>query len=171
MPILVFIQAYKTWLEIAAILALIGGLFYLRHLDTTHQQGIGEARVRAQWVAADKLAADAQRLREQLYQKDVDNAQAQAVQSRQLAASAAIAAAGNSRLLNTAVDAIRTGAGSAPIDALRRDVAALTAVLPECEQRYRSVAQDADGHAADSLMLQRAWPKSRSASGPVTTGP
>jgi hypothetical protein len=44
-------------------------------------------------------------------------------------------------------------------DAARKSIAALADVFQQCSREYRALAQSADGHASDSLMLQQAWPK------------
>lgn len=153
------LKPYKILVEVLLVLSLVGAVAAAIHHYNSWQQGIGESRVQAAWDRSVAEQKELQRTREVQLQKDKDDALAQAAQARQQAASAAVAAANTGRLFNDAIGAIRAGSSTASVDALRANVAALTAVLPECERRYRAVAADADGHAADSLMLQRAWPK------------
>ena len=47
---------------------------------------------------------------------------------------------------------------TAPVEAVRQYAATATDVFEQCAQRYSGVAQEADGHASDSLKLQEAWP-------------
>lgn len=44
-------------------------------------------------------------------------------------------------------------------DAARQSVAALTDVFDHCSRSYTELAEIADRHSADSLMLQQAWPR------------
>ena len=48
---------------------------------------------------------------------------------------------------------------TAPVDAVRRYATTASAVLDECQREYQGMAEKADGHAADTLKLQQAWPK------------
>ncbi len=154
-----FFAPYKLWFEIAALVAVLAGLAWGVHAYNTHQQGIGEARVRAEYVERDRLSAENQRLREQSLQKDVDNAQAQAAKDRQLASAAAVAAANTGRLFSGTLTTVTANVATATRDALATNVTTLATVLDNCQQRYLWMAGQADGHAADSIMYQRGWPK------------
>ena len=63
--------------------------------------------------------------------------------------------------LATALDTIRS-CGAMPsttADAVRERAAAIEAVFADMERTGADMARAADAHAADSLMLQQAWPK------------
>lgn len=48
---------------------------------------------------------------------------------------------------------------TAPIDAVRKYASAVNDVFEQCSSSYQELAREADGHLADRLMLERAWPK------------
>ncbi len=48
---------------------------------------------------------------------------------------------------------------TAPADAVRKYASAVSDVFEQCSREYQEVAREADGHLADRLMLERAWPK------------
>lgn len=150
---------YKYIVDAIAIFALIAGAAFAVHKYNSYQQGIGEARVQAQWDKATVAAQAAQRTREISLQKEKDDAIAQATQNHVAALAASNSALASSRVLSSALQAIKSGSATDSIDAARRYTAALADVLNQCQASYRSMAAEADGHASDSLMYQRAWPK------------
>lgn len=154
-----FLTPYKLWIEIALIVGLVVGAMVAVHKYNSWQQGIGEDRKQAEWNNQKLADKEAQNARETLLQNNVDAARSDAAQARQLAASAAGAAAGNSRVFSSALSAIGARTATDSRDALASSVTTLTTVLDNCQQRYIWMAGQADGHAADSFMYQRAWPK------------
>lgn len=153
------LKPYKLAVEIGLLVLAVLGMAAAVHKYNAWQQGIGADRVQAEWDRQKLTDKEAQNARETLLQQNVDNARADAAQARQLAASAAGAAAGNSRVFSGALAAVSARAATDSRDALASSVATLTTVLDNCQQRYIWMAGQADGHAADSLMYQRAWPQ------------
>lgn len=146
----------------AVLLALAVGLFGLGvHRYNSFQQGIGEARVQAQWDKANELAKDAQRLREIQLQKEKDDAVAQAAKNVQSANAAAASAAASGRVLQSTIEAILARSGGDSVEANRKYTAALAAVFQDCRIKYQELGREAQGHADDSLMYQNAWPEEK----------
>lgn len=152
------LSPYKYALDAVVIGLLLAAAAFGVHHYNTYQQGIGETRVQAQWDKAALAAKEAQRLREIQFQKEKDDAIAQASKTVQVANAAATAANQSGRMLDATLQTLITRSGSDSIDADRKYIAALSAVLGECQAVYREVAKSADRHAADSLMYQNAWP-------------
>lgn len=150
---------YKYVVDFLAIAALVGIAAFGLHKYNTYQQDIGAARVQDQWDKAVILAKDAQRLREIQFQKEKDDAIAQAAKNSQISAAAATATAQSGRVLQSTIETILARSGADTADANRKYTAALATVLTECTSAYREMARAADGHAIDSQTLMNAWPK------------
>ena len=150
---------YKYVVDFLAIAALVGIAAFGLHKYNTYQQDIGAARVQDQWDKAVILAKDAQRLREIQFQKEKDDAIAQAAKNSQISAAAATATAQSGRVLQSTIETILARSGTDTADANRKYTAALATVLTECTSAYREMARAADGHAIDSQTLMNAWPK------------
>jgi hypothetical protein len=84
------------------------------------------------------------------------NASRKRVQVNQVAAAGA-----RTELDGLRVDLATSSAGlsSASLDACRQHAAALTTVFEQCASRYQGMAGTAEGHAADTLTLEQAWPQ------------
>jgi hypothetical protein len=150
---------YKYVVDFLVIAVLVGLAAFGVHKYNVYQQDIGAARVQDQWDKAVILAKDAQRQREIQFQKEKDDAIAQAAKSAQVSAAAATAATASGRVLQSTIETILARSGTDTADANRKYTAALAAVLTECTGAYREMARTADGHALDAQTLSNAWPK------------
>jgi hypothetical protein len=150
---------YKYVVDFLVIAALVGIAAFGVHKYNAYQQDIGAARVQDQWDKAVILAKDAQRQREIQFQKEKDDAIAQAAKSAQVSAAAAASATQSGRVLQSTIETILARSGSDSVDANRKYTAALATVLTECTSAYREMAKNADGHATDEQTLMSAWPK------------
>lgn len=118
----------------------------------------GKANVRMEWAAATAEAEKQSRSLEQRRQSAVDAA------TRIAAASAhrdAIARAGARDELDSmrgTLDLIERASAESH-DAATKSVAALSAVFGDCSREYLRMAEEASGHARDSLTYQQGWPK------------
>ena len=118
----------------------------------------GKAHVRTEWQAAIAQANIDARALEKHRQSAADAA-------ARIAAAAAhrdrAAAAGARIELDSMRDTLGAieRASQESHDAARKHVAALSAVFGDCTRAYLSMAEEASGHARDSLMLQNAWPR------------
>ena len=119
----------------------------------------GSASVQAKWDAAALMWQAENRKQEQDYAQAIEKAIAERdakLKTIQSDAAAARAAAGSMR--DQLTEARRSLASHSPAAVLDYANAA-TDVLQECTGRYSAVAAHADGHAADSAALMRAWPR------------
>ena len=118
----------------------------------------GKANVRAEWTESVAQANKDARALEQQRQRRADEA-------AQLAAADARADADRRRRADRAASGLRNALDAAERRAIESDDAAavyraaLRTVFESCTAEYRAVGEDAAGHARDSLMYQRSWPK------------
>ena len=150
---------YKYVLDCIVLALVVGFLGYGVHRYNSFQQGIGAARVQDQWDKAVILAKDAQRQREIQFQKEKDDAIAQAAKSVQSANAAAASAAQSGRVLQSTIETILARSSGDNVEANRKYTAALASVFADCRDKYQELGREAQGHADDSLMYQNAWPK------------
>ena len=150
---------YEYVVDFLVIALLVAGCAFGVHKYNTYQQGIGAARVHAEWDQANQVAEDAQRAREIQFQKEKDDAIAQAVRSAQVANAAAASATQSGRVLQSTIETLVARSGADNVDANRKYTAALAAVFQDCSNKYRELGREAQGHANDSLTYQNAWPK------------
>ena len=154
-----FLSPYKIVIDILVITSLIGGGVWCIHLYNSHQQDIGATRVQVAWDKERAEQKEAARTRELQFQKDKDDAIAKSEIQRKALVSAANATVGANRLLDSTLQTISAGASTATRDALTASLTACTTVLSTMAKDGGRIAAEADSHAADSLMLQNAWPK------------
>ena len=153
---MIFALKHWRWLAGAAVLAL--ALLFV-HAYGQSKYKAGQAQVQATWDAA-RLAANRAMIEKE--REDVERYQ-QAIAQRETALAAARAAAGKSAAaaasLRGQLDTARSRIAQADAATCADYAEASNAVFAECVTRYRSVAEAADGHAADATALMRAWPK------------
>lgn len=126
----------------------------------------GADRVQARWDKAKAVqlqaaiaAEQAARIKEQSMQQQLNEAlHAATERENKLRADYAAAHAASRGLRDTLAAAIRDLPGT-PVEACRATADAALAVLGECADRYRAVAEAADGHASDVQTLSDAWPR------------
>ncbi|HLO65043.1 MAG TPA: DUF2514 family protein [Azonexus sp.] len=152
-------EAYRALAGVVAALIVIVGLYLLGRHD-------GAADVRADWnkeklaltqaaIEADKRARD-QELSMQHKLNEAQNAATEREKALRADYAAAHAAA---RGLRDTVAALRGQLATASPEACRATADAALAVFGECADRYRAVAEAADGHASDVETLTEAWPE------------
>lgn len=149
---------YKWLFDALIIAGLVAGVAWGVHAYNAHQQGLGEARERAIWVDKAMVAERQANAERDRLQKGKDDAEKQAAQLRVALGNAAAGAASAGRMFGDTIASVVASSSTATVDANRKYTAALGTVLNECQAAYRGMAEKADGHAADTLMLQRAWP-------------
>ena len=152
------IFAIKHWRYLAgAALLALAALFI--HAYGQSRYRAGQAQVQAKWQAAQLAAHTA------IIEKERENAAkyTEAITERDAALAAARAAAGKSA---AAAASLREQLASARGRLAQADAATCAdyaatsnAVFSECIARYLSVAEAADGHAADAAALMHACPK------------
>ncbi len=170
--VLTFIKAF--WRPILGALVLLAAWWWHSgqvESALTAAKAEGRAEVQAKWDKAvqDQRAADAAANQTNRKIEGENNARVITAQGERAQTAGADAAAlaglrterdGLRRNLRTALDAIRScGVPGAAADAAASRAAAVESVLADMESEGAGMARAAAGHAADSLMYQRAWPK------------
>ena len=155
-PAILFAIKHWRWLAGAAVLAL--ALLFV-HAYGQSRYKAGQAQVQATWDAA-RLAANRAMIDKE--REDVERYQT-AIAEREQALSTARAAATRSAAaaasLRGQLDVSRSRLAQADAATCADYATAASYVFSECVTRYRSVAEAADGHAADAGALIGAWPK------------
>ena len=165
----------RFWPYLIGAALLAGGWrWHSGQVSTAHAAAFaqGQAQVQCAWDAADaaQAAADAQATRAHLTKKEAQHEAVSTAQTRRASASQRDQAAvdrlagerdGLRRDLAAALDTIRRcgdlPAAAAPASADRS--AAIADLLEDLERAGAEVSRAADGHAADALMYQQAWPR------------
>lgn len=126
----------------------------------------GADSVQARWDKAKAvqmqatIAAEQEaRAKEQSMNKKLQEAENAATEREKKLRADYAAAHAAARGMRDTVAAVRGELPAATADACRSTAAAALAVLGECSDRYREVAEAADGHAADVITLSEAWPE------------
>jgi len=147
---------------LAGAMAVVLTLLAIFALGWSH----GAGDVQARWdkakavqmnaaIAAEREARAKERSMNQKFQ-EAENAATEREKKLRADYAAAHAAA---RGLRDTVAAVRGELPAATADACRSTADAALAVLGECSDRYREVAEAADGHASDVRTLTEAWPQ------------
>lgn len=153
--ILTTLLGNKYTLTALAIVATLSGLWGYG----LHQHGLGYSKAQNEYTQKALIASEAARKREFNLQNQLQEAQNEA-RNRETALIAAADSARSERDgLRDELTAIANRLSTASADSLRRYASTANSVLRECTDRYSELAQKADKHANDALMLQQAWPK------------
>lgn len=149
---------YLWLIKIGAVLAAVVGLVLAIGSWNDGQQQIGYDRAVTKYQA-EKAAADlAAMAKERQLRKDKENAEQQAAEREQKLRADYAAAHAASRGLRDTVTDLRRRIAADTVDACRATADAALAVFSECQDRYRTVAEAADGHRSDVETLSDAWP-------------
>lgn len=152
-------EIYRVLAGFVAMLAIVAGLYLLGRHD-------GAKDVEADWdkeklvlaqaaIEADKRA----RAEEQSMQQKLNEAQNAATERDKALRADYAAVHAAARGLRDTVTALRGQLATASPEASRATADAALAVFGECADRYRAVAEAADGHASDVETLTEAWPE------------
>lgn len=149
----------RVILKLVALLATIVALFATGWiLGVRYEEG--QTAIRDLQIANEQKAAYAKfRNTERGWMDDVAKAQQErAIREKTLKADADRARNERDGLRDELANANRQLA-TAPIDAVRKYASAVNDVFEQCSREYQEVARLADGHLADRLTLEKAWPK------------
>lgn len=113
-------------------------------------QGAAERTTVAVKAAMDKMQVD---------QKRKDDAIAEANKRANYNAAAATRARNAADSLRDELATARVHMSSANESARAKYAATVETVLGECSREYQSMAEKADGHANDAVMLKESWPR------------
>lgn len=147
---------YVRWLAVAALCAAFGGWCYVHGMK--HTQAAWDAATVAQQTEAAKQE-QANRAKELKLHQQVIEAQNAAIERNKKNQAAIAAARAESDSLRGDLAATRAKLSSASADAVRNYAATVSDILGECARDYQSMAEKADGHAGDVMLLQEAWPR------------
>ena len=139
-------------------------------LDKSRQQ-IGYDRRVAEDNAALVKAQDEARETERELRAKLEGARNEAAKRAQDSRRAAAAAADAGERLRIALDTIRKGLSGHPGAASADATHALATVLGECADKYRHLAEAADGHANDARTLIEGWPRAMRGTLPPSAAP
>ena len=145
--------------KLLGAVALIAALFFAVNWYNGHQQGIGyQKRVAENNV--EFIAKQEQSIQETARMlKGKEDAVNERIASEKKAKILVASAHAESNGLRDTITDLRSKLSSATVEACRATADALADVFGQCADRLVDVATKADGHAADSLMYQQAWPK------------
>lgn len=124
-----------------------------------HEQNIGYQKAVAEYNVKLIEAKERADKRERELTAQVQEAQANGLKREETIKALAAAVGKSSDSLRNTANAIRLGLPHATVEAARTAADAFTAVFSECQGRYGSLAEKADGHASDVRTLEEAWPK------------
>jgi len=140
----------RLWIAVAIAAALAFSHFFVYRAGRNH--------VRLQWQAAISQANIEARALEQRRQDRADEAAKLAVTRANSNRAAAARIADADGGLRIALDTAERVAQESH-DAARLATSTLRGLFDACRAEYRAVAEEAAGHANDSLTYQQAWPK------------
>ena len=150
-----WLNPYRWLLAGGLLAALVLGYFaWADHIGNTR-----EATVRAEYTVAALLASEAARAKEATWQTQLTKAQDEATKRQTKLAADAAAARGAAAGLRDDLRAARGNLSQAARPALVEYASTSGELLDECSRSYTDLARQADGHAADAVMLLEAWPK------------
>lgn len=124
-----------------------------------HEQNIGYQKAVAEYNVKLIEAKEAADQRERELAAQIQEAQANGLKREETIRTLAAAVGKSSDSLRNTANAIRLGLPHATVEAARTAADAFAAVFSECQGRYGSLAEKADGHANDVRTLEEAWPK------------
>ena len=156
---LAFLAPYKLWIEIAVLVALIGGGVIAVHKFLSYEQQIGYDRAEAIYTKQLAEAQAAAMKREVELKAQVETALKGAKDREIVIQKSATAAASAAGSLRATLDGVRAGVPSATVQALRDATTTLSTVFGDCADRYQGLAEKADRHASDVRTLSEAWPR------------
>ena len=148
-------QILKVIAFATLLFAIWMGFEYAQH--RAEQRGYNIAQ--NEYTQKALIASEAARKRERELQTQMEIAQHEA-RSREVSINAAAdAARAESNGLRRELTTISDRLSKASADSLRQYARTANVVLQQCIDRYSELANKADKHASDTLMLQQAWPK------------
>lgn len=154
-----------TWAKLTAIglllLALAGGVWKIRHGGVMAERTAQEAKAAA--LKQDQTTNLAnfnenQRLIERAWSTQSQKAQNERAIKKEAVQPLLRSVSSELVGLRNDIYALDTNASGQPVSSCPARAATARAVFEQCAQRYSDLAGKADGHAADAVMLQNAWP-------------
>lgn len=150
---------YLGLIKVAAVVLALAALAWAANAFLDHEQQIGYDRAKAEYMVKLEAAQEAARAKETQLNQRIQEAQHAAAEREKTLRADADAARTAADGLRDTLGNIRRRLSAAPIDACRATADATLAVLGQCQDQYRAVAEAADGHASDAQTLSEAWPR------------
>jgi hypothetical protein len=154
MPVLMLLSNRYVQLALVVVVALAALWGYGKH-----ERNLGYSDAQTEYTQRALVATQAARKRELTLQNQLQEAQNESQRNQIALTAAADSARTELDGLRWELATINDRLSRSTADALRQYARTANAVLAECTDRYSRLAQKADQHANDALMLQRAWPK------------
>ena len=156
MPVLMLLSNRYIQLALVVLVALAALWGYGRH-----ERGLGYSEAQNEYTQRALVASEAARKRELTLQNQLQEAQNESQRNQVALTAAADRARSELDGLRGELASLSHRLSSATADALRQYARTANSVLSECATRYSELAQKADRHANDALMLSRAWPRQK----------
>ena len=119
----------------------------------------GYGKAQAEYANLALAANESARRRERDLQQQAKDAENEARQREKVILGDVAAVRSERDRLRSELAASRGRLSSASVDAVREHASALSAVFEECAGSLEEMARSAAGHASDSLMYQKGWPR------------
>ena len=146
-------------LKIAGVIGLVIALIGCFEWAQSSAERRGYTQAQTEYTKRALQASEAARKRENELHNKLQEAENEFKQREVALNAAADSARAERDGLRDELAAIGDRLSRASADALRQYARTANSVLSECIDRYSKLAQKADGHAADALMLSRSWPR------------
>lgn len=154
--------AIKLACAAAALLLLAAGVWKIYHSGMKAERVVQEAKAEAlenEQLKDLESFNETQRIKERARSNEVTKAQNERTAKTQAAKIVGDRIGSELVGLRNDIYTLNTDASGQPASACKTAAITARAVFEQCAQRLASVAKAADGHAADAVMLESAWPK------------
>lgn len=151
--------ALPLWIKAAACAAAVVIFLIVVNIWEHKIDKRGYDRAQAEYTKAALVASEASRKRERELVQQVEDAQNEHRKVETELLAAANAAQSERDRMRDDLAISRSRLSTAASDAVRKYAATLTDVFGECSAQLEEMAGIAAKHAAESMMLQQAWPK------------
>ena len=152
----IFWPATYRW---ALYLALACAVAIAAEIWQTRAERRGFDKAQAEYANLALVASESARRRERDLQQQAKDAENEARQREKVILGDAAAVRSERDRLRGELGSSRGRMSSASADAVREYASTLSSVFEECAGSLEEMALSASGHASDSLMYQRGWPR------------
>lgn len=147
------LEPYLLWIKLAFVAALCAASFYTGHALRDRAAKQDQLDIALAYAAEINTARAQEQSWADRYAKGMQDAR---TREKQLAADAAAAGRAAVSLRHT-VASLQDSLPEATAEACRHTANSALAVFSACAERYRAVAEAADGHASDAALFNDTW--------------